>query len=493
MTTPYAHQTLCLERFGAKRIYALNAEMGTGKTYIVIRDIINLWLRHEIDAVLVFAPNGVHTNWINLEIPKHMPEDVEYIAREWRSDGGVVHERNFNEILIPDRRLRIAAFNWESIQHKRPFATASKFCETTKKLMIVCDESQYIKNPTSTRCKNLFKLRPWSTYRRTMTGTPITQGPFDAFAQYGFLDPRILGHSYTAFKAEYGVMLPKGNPLVDSIQANSANPKWVPQIIQRNSDGTPKYKHLEQLKALLDPYTFRVLKSECLDLPEKIYKSAIFDMTGEQWKAYKMAKEEYRLLLDGDPTPIAKLTAVMKLCQITSGYYLHPDQDEPIVIEGGNPKLDLLVERVQPIIEEGNKVIIWARFHNEIENIARALQIVEGAIVVQYHGKRTTAQREAAKLSFQGGEANVFIGQQQSGGTGITLTAASYVIYYSNDFSLGNRLQSEDRAHRIGQTKPVVYLNLMARGTIDEVIVHMLESKKDVADIITGDSLLQHL
>ena len=514
-TTPYKHQLDCLNRFGRKKAFALNSEMGTGKTFIVINNIADIWESGELDTVLIFAPNGVHTNWTNLELPKHMPDWVRWRAAAWDSKAGVTKQRAFDKIfepVLPGEEpgvLRIMTMNWEGLQHKRPFEAAMRFAMSARRLMIVGDESQHIKNPTSARTKNLFKLRNLSEWRRTMSGTPITQGPFDAFSQYSFLSPRILGTtSYYSFKAEYAEMEQKllthtnrqgetktyENPLIKHVMNRSGSNR-VPQIVVKDDDGLPKYKNLEKLKRLIEPYTFRVLKVDCLDLPQKIYKSAFFQLTPEQQKAYDKARDECRLVYQNEETPFAKLTAVTKLAQITSGYYLHPDAPEPVRIMGGNPKLELLVERVRPIIDEGSKVIIWARYHVEIADIVEALRKAnvpgERPIkVVQYHGKVSTDDREAAKIEFQDGDANVFVGQQQAGGTGITLTAANYVIYFSNTFSLTDRLQSEDRAHRIGQTKDVVYLNLLGENTIDVNVLNCLTSKKSVADVINGDGRL---
>jgi len=507
-TTPFKHQLDCLNRHGRKKVFALNSEQGTGKTWIIINNIADIWEAGEVDAVLIFAPNGVHTNWTNLELPKHMPDWVQWRAVAWDSGAGVARQRAFEQIfeVKAPRELRIMTMNWEGLQHKRPFEAAMRFCCSARRLMIIGDESQHIKNPTSSRTKNLFKLRDLSEWRRTMSGTPITQGPFDAFSQYSFLSPRILGTtSYFAFKAEYAEMMKKElewtskdgkkttyqNPVMKSIM-NRTGSKRIPQIVEKDDDGLPKYKNLEKLQKLIEPYTFRVLKADCLDLPEKVYKSAFFQLTREQQKAYDKARDECRLVYENEETPFAKLTAVTKLAQITSGYFLHPELDEPVRIPGENPKLNLLVERVRPIIDQGSKVIIWARYHVEIADIVAALEKANAPgekpiKVVQYHGKVKTDEREAAKIAFQEGDANVFVGQQQAGGTGITLTSASYVIYYSNTFSLTDRLQSEDRAHRIGQTKTVVYVNLLAEDTIDVNILNCLTSKKNVADVINGD------
>jgi SNF2 family DNA or RNA helicase len=384
--------------------------------------------------------------------------------------------------------LRVLTMNWEALQSKRGFEEAERFANTTRRLMIVCDESDAIKNPSAARTKALMKLKKFSHWRRIMSGTPINNAPFDAFSQFTFLDETILRTtSFYAFKAEYAEMLQEGNPLLTAIKKRSGS-RFTPQVVARGVGGRPKYRNLDKLSRLIAPHSFRVLKKDCLDLPEKIYKTLVFSMTREQIEVYKKAEEECRIVFENEETPFNKLVAVTKLAQITSGYYIHPLSEEPVRIEGDNPKLDLLVERVERIVEQGDKVIVWARYRIEIEDIVRRLQEA-GIACVQYHGGIGKDDRTQAIEDFERGGAQVFVGNQQAGGTGITLVAASYVIYFSNNFSLRDRLQSEDRAHRIGQTRNVTYVNIVAKGTIDEAVVKALSSKKDVADTIIDKGL----
>ncbi|HET8686247.1 MAG TPA: C-terminal helicase domain-containing protein, partial [Methanosarcina sp.] len=229
-------------------------------------------------------------------------------------------------------------------------------------------------------------------------------------------------------------------------------------------------------------------KKDCLDLPDKIYKTLFFDLTKEQEAVYKKAEDECRLIFNGVETPFTKLTAVTKLAQITSGYYIHPLSEEPVKIQGKNPKLELLVEQVERIVTAGEKVIVWARYRVEIEDIVRSLNEA-GISCVEYHGGVNKSDRKDSIDEFEHGSVQVFVGNQQAGGTGITLIAASNVIYFSNNFSLRDRLQSEDRAHRIGQTKSVVYYNIVGKDTIDEHVVAALTNKLDVADTIINKGL----
>jgi SNF2 family DNA or RNA helicase len=485
-TKPYDHQLRCLNLHGRKYAFALLAEMGTGKTWIIINNIADLWASGEIDGVIVFAPNGVHTNWTLLELGKHMPDWVRYRAAAWSSNANKKELASLESLFDSkdSTELRILTMNWEGLQHARSMEFAEKFCNSCSKLMIVGDEIDAVKNPTALRTKNLMKLRKFSKYRRAMTGTPVDGSPFSLFAPFTFLDEDILGTtSFYAFKAEYAEMLQPGNPLLDSIVAKTRS-RFTPQVVAKGANGKPKYRNLDKLSKIIAPHSFRVLKADCLDLPEKIYKTVIFDMTPKQKAIYDKAKEECRLVFEGNETPFNKLAAMTKLAQITSGYYIHPLSEQPVRIEGDTPKLDLLVERVQAIIDQGKKVIIWARYRIEIKDIIERLKGIEGAIPVEYHGEIKKGDRIDAIEDFERGEANVFVGNQQAGGTGITLIAASYVIYFSNNFSMRDRLQSEDRAHRIGQTENVTYINIAAKGTIDEYVIRALSNKKDVADEI---------
>ena len=488
-TKPYAHQLECLTKFGRYKAFALLAEMGTGKTWIVINNIIDLWTAGDCDAVLVFAPNGVHSNWTINELPKHMPVDLDYEAIAHSSYQRVGEKQKFKEFMDMEygKKLKILTMNWEAIQHKSGLDIALKFCEGAKNLMIVCDESDAVKNPSSTRSKNLMKLKFYAKWRRIMTGTPINNSPFDLFAQFTFLDTRILGcTSFFAFKAEYAELIPKDTAIVQNIMTRN-DMRGVPQLVQKTVGGKLKYKNFDKLSKLIAPYSFRVLKKDCLDLPEKIYKTILFDLTKEQLKVYNILKEESRVYFKDEIAVFTKLVALSKLTQVTSNYYNHPD-GMVVPIEGENRKLDLLCENVKKIIENGDKVIVWARYTNEIKDITEALSSMK-IKCVEYHGQIGKHERIETIDEFQNGDVQVFVGNQQAGGTGITLTAANYVIYYSNSFSLRDRLQSEDRCHRIGQKKNVVYINIAAKETVDQKITFALQNKKEISDLIVDEGL----
>ena len=581
--TPYKHQLHYHNNYARRTGFALLADMGTGKTFMVINNVAELYGSGECDSLLVFAPNGVHTNWTRIELGKHMPDFVPYKAVAWQPNETKKFAAELEELFEPQHgKLRIFTMNWESLQTDRGFAIAKRFCETSGKLFIAADESHYIKNPAASRTKALMKLKPMAKYRRIMTGTPTDGCPFDLYSQFKFIDESILEtDSFYAFKAEYAEMLPAEHRTIQRIAKNkipwtewevgtikknvtetykllskSDNEEFIsqaeallnfaecgdykevqetiakiqglfnpevkshgktlvlnlfqeintiiadhtakvarvsssrrmPQIVDKSKDGRPKYKNLDKLTKLIAPHSYRVLKSECLDLPEKVYKNVFFELTKEQRATYKRAEEELRLIFDGQETAINKLTAVTKLSQITSSYFISPLSPDPVRIAGNNPKLGALLSAVQSIVNSDNKTIIWARYTQEIKDIVAALK-AEGIKCLEYYGETSKKDRQEAIEEFEHGDCQVFVGSAKAGGTGITLVSASYVIYYSNDYSLTSRSQSEDRAHRIGQTKSVTYINLIGKDTIDEAVVKCLLNKKDVENQIVNDGL----
>lgn len=481
-TQPLEHQLRCLNEYGRRTFWANGSEQGTGKTWIAINEMADLWSTEDLNGVLVFAPSGVHYEWIIRQIPLHMPEWVRYHAAAY-SAAGKKKDRDALAALLSDSdstKLRILAMNVESLQHASGIAVAERFALSCTKLMVLADESSTFKAPSAGRTKRLMKLRRYAKYRRIMDGTLVSQGPFDLFSQYSFLEEDLLGTtSYWSFKNEYGEMMHSKHPMIKNLMEKRAM-KRVPQILERDVGGRPMYRNLDRLSALIAPHTFRVLKDDCLDLPDKVYKVVWFDLTAEQQRIYDKAKYEFRLALNGEETPFNKLAAQMKLSQITAGYYLHPDAEEPVRIEGDNPKLALLVERVAALALAGEKTIVWARFRVQIADIVAALQ-AQGIRVVQYHGGVNKTERLSAIEAFERGGAEVLVGQQQAGGRGLTLVAAQNVIYFSNNYSRSDREQSEDRAHRIGQTKTVIYTDLVARDTVDLECIEALRDKALVA------------
>ncbi len=485
-TKPMAHQLEALRRLQGRDAYALFMEQGTGKTWTLLADAERLYAAGRIDGVLVVAPKGVHLNWINREIPTHL--NAPTVAAAWRSGANRKQLAALERLFEPREEgeippLRVLAVNIEALITDAGYAMARRFLGAVRAMMIV-DESSRIKNPDARRTKNVMSLRPFAEYARVATGTPITNAPVDVFAQMEFLESGLLGTtSYRAFVAEYAELVPAGHPLMR--QLAQRNPRAAAaQIIARNEDGSPRWRNLDRLQQLLEPHSFRVLKRDCLDLPEKIYKTHYFEMSSAQSRAYRLMREELRLELEGEAAlVVTQLGSMIKLQQITSNFAIPPGGGSPIYISEDNPRLAALLGLFEDI--EGS-VIVWARFREELAAIARALRAAKIEFV-EYHGGISQPAREEAVDKFQSGRAQVFLGQPQSGGIGLTLTAAETVVYFSNDFNLETRLQSEDRAHRIGTRRNVLYIDIVAEGTLDEAIARALQRKTNVAAAILGD------
>jgi SNF2 family DNA or RNA helicase len=358
--------------------------------------------------------------------------------------------------------------NVEAFSTKKGSEFAYKFLKSHKTIMVV-DESTTIKTPTAKRTKTILMLGQYAKYRRILTGSPVTKSPLDLYSQCTFLNEELLGHaSFYSFRNRYAHMI---------------NKNFGGRRVQIVSS----YQRLDELEEILKEFSYRVLKEDCLDLPEKIYIKRNIQLTDEQEKAYSTMKSAALALLKGKmATAPHVLTQMMRLHQITCG---HLKNDDGTITKLKNNRLDELLDLLDEI--EG-KAIIWANYVHDIEEITTAIKKKYGEnSIVQYYGAIDSKTRQDGINKFQDINSSVkfFIGNPQTGGYGITLTAANTVIYYSNGYDLEKRLQSEDRAHRIGQKKSVTYVDLIAEKTIDEKIVKALRKKINIASEVMGDTL----
>lgn len=526
-TKPMAHQLKAFKLMEGKRYFALLMEQGTGKTKVIIDDSARWWGEGEIDGVIVLAPNGVHAKWITIEIPKHMPDWVSWIGAYYSAGAPKKHLKTIDKLFeVSDksdvRPLRILTMNYEALTTKEGTELFERFTDLFRCAAIV-DESQRIKNPDAVRTKELLKRRRRFPVRRTMSGTPVTRAPFDVFAQYYFLDPTILRtSSYVAFKSEYADMLPPDHYLVQKVRQgerwkkkDGTLKKRVPQIIARDEAGMPCYKNLDKLQRLIAPHSFRVLKKDCLDLPAKIYDTLPFDLTPRQRQLYDQMDRTKRgeiadfinqLVIAGRARGLNrdqvlvesrelivqnKLSAMAKLQQITCGYLKLEDGEVMRMFKNvmDNPRNSVMMESVEDAADGG--IIFWAPHRDKIDQIIECLRIgYDAAQIVRYDGAVSKEQRLKNVDDFSEGRVRFFVGNPASGGTGLTLNYGKTVYYYSSDFNLENRLQSEDRNHRIGQDRGIRYYDLSAMNTIDQLIAESNQMKKNIADIITGDEKL---
>jgi len=335
--------------------------------------------------------------------------------------------------------------------------------------LIGIDESTTIKSPTAKRTKNILKIGELAKYRRILTGSPVTKSPLDLYTQCKFLDPFHLDEaSYYAFRARYANMV-KRNFGGRSVQLVTS------------------YRRLDELANKLDKFSYRVLKEDCLDLPPKVFVTRNVELSDEQKEMYKTMKHAAIAEHNGKiMSSMSALTTLLRLHQITCGTF---KADDDTITHLKNNRIQALMDCLEEV--EG-KVIIWATYREDIKKIVESLKKAYGeASTVEYHGgvDATLRQENIALFQDKKGPARYFVGNAQTGGYGITLTAANTVIYFSNSYDLEKRLQSEDRAHRIGQTGSVTYIDLVAEKTIDERIIKSLKSKINIANEIMGEDI----
>tara|TARA_R100001086_G_scaffold247643_3_gene182441 strand:+ start:660 stop:2102 length:1443 start_codon:yes stop_codon:yes gene_type:complete len=466
-TTPYAHQKEALVRSWNKPEYAYFMEMGTGKSKVLIDNLAILYSKGAIDSALIIAPKGVYRNWSEREIPEHLPTSISYRVGVWSASPKKKDKDALVSLFDVTEELKVLVMNVEAFSTKKGVAFAEKFL-TFHNTLLAIDESTTIKNPKAARTKSLVKLSKLATFRRILTGFPITQSPLDLYSQAEVLSPSLLGFSsFYSFQNYFGQVVKR------SFGARSFR-----QVVG--------YRNLEELNKRVDKFSYRVLKKDCLDLPNKIYQRREVEMTKMQKQYYEQIKDNAILLLkDMDSVSVNNiLTQILRLHQITCGF-VKTDTGEEIDID--NNRIDELID---VLAEMQGKVIIWANYRKNIQEIVSTIEGLAGPrSVASYYGDTPEDEREEVIKRFQDPNSDLqyFVGNTQTGGYGITLTQSQNVVYYSNNFDLEKRLQSEDRAHRIGQTNKVTYVDLVSKGTVDEKIVKALRSKLNLAQEVLGD------
>jgi hypothetical protein len=467
-TKPFVHQLKALEMSWDKKVFAYFMEMGVGKSKVLIDNISMLYDKGNINGVLIIAPKGVYKNWHDSEIPTHMSDHVEKKMVLWEANITKSKQKELDVLFKTDEDLHILVMNVEAFSTKKGTQFAQKFLSCHKTLMAI-DESTTIKNPTAARTKSIIDLGKEVKYKRILTGSPVTKSPLDLFTQCYFLDPWLLEHqSYYSFKTRYAVMR---RILVGG----------------RSVEIVTGYRNLGELSDKIKPFSYRVLKDDCLDLPPKTFMKRIIKLSDQQQKLYNQMKQLALAELNGKlVTTASVLTQLMRLHQITCGHFTADDGSTQIL---ANERLDELLNVLNEI--EG-KAVIWAHYRYDIKVIVEALKKEFGDnSVVTYYGDTSTDDRQKAIKKIQDPESPVrfIVGTPQTGGYGITLTGASTMIYYSNGYDLEKRQQSEARIDRIGQTKNMTYIDIIAENTIDDKIVKALRTKVNIASQVMGEEL----
>ena len=484
-TKPYKHQLETWEKTRDLPYHALFMEQGTGKSKVIIDTADHLFKEGKIDCVLLIGPNGIQQNWHINEIPTHCASDYKSIY--WSSLSSIKQKREIVRFLTVDKKLKFFGTNIEAL---RSFNLNEKLKNltfsdkdfimnvepailhllNTQKIMMVVDESTIIKSASALQTKVVLKLsqHPSVKYKRILTGTPITHSPLDLWTQMKFLSLNFWPiPTYTAFKNTFAIE----KPMI-------LGPRTFNKIVG--------YKNLDFLQKLVAPCSTRITKADCLDLPEKIYQTRYVPFKPEQRVVYKSLLDEQMAHFAKEGVIVEATTAIAalnKLQQVLSGFVL---DSEGNVISVPSGKYDALREIIENT-GDTEKFIVFAKYNVEVAKILETCaDLFKGSksYAVSYYGKNDEKERNHAVLSFQTDpNCRVFVGSSAAA-RGLTLTAATTVVYFTNDYSLEVRLQSEDRAHRIGQKRNVLYIDLIVPQTVDEKVLQILKSKKSVSEAV---------
>lgn len=429
-------------------------EMGCGKTLTTIAVAGALYNLGKIDRVLVVAPTSVCSVW---------PHDLNQFATfPWEARVLLGDKKKrlkaLNELENwPFKALRIAVINYESTHRDGIFEALAAY----KPDLIVCDESQRIKNPSAAQSKALHKLGDAAPFRMILSGTPVQNNAVDLYSQYRFLDPAVYGANFYAFKNRYCIMGGYGQH----------------QIVG--------YRNMDELVEKEHSVAYRVTKEECLDLPQQTFINRYVQFTDAEQAIYEQLRKSSFLELETgeNVTSTTILTMYLRLMQLTGGFLTADESTRPKQVN--TAKLDALADIVDDyVVDAGKKLVIFARFRAEIaaiENLLRLRKIQCGSI----YGDVPMEERGKIVEDFQTNpDTKVFVAQIQTAGLGITLHAASTAVFYSYDYNYANYAQALARIHRIGQRLPVTYIHLVVDGSIDEKILAALENKEDMAKTV---------
>jgi len=570
-TEPYAHQMAGFDKLKDLPFSALFGDMGTGKSKMILDIAAYKYCKGEIDGILVIAPNHVHSQWVNEQIPTHL--SVPYKAVIWNS---AKHNNNaytnmLEDLLTPKMQcLKVFAINVEAYQTDTVVSPTAIYVKNNRILTIV-DEATRIKTPTAKRSKTIHKLNKYGQ-RIIATGTPVTKSPFGLWSMFEFLKANFFDTNFFIFQRRHGIMMrginnktgrsydtlidekmwniiksslrkrledKKANYILEHLdeleesqlseitdnmtldeddyeaiaQSFGVSEKNV-KFIETREDFT-KYKRLDEIKQAIEPYTFSVRKEDCLDLPPKVYENMFVDMNDEQSKVYKDLKE--RLLAqygDKELTVANKVALTTRMMQICGGFFPYkeiydrelkeyvpyvvgmeedmelPDGMKFLYRNGGEliGKTNVKIEALKADLEEaGTPIILWAQFVAELTYLYESLK--KDYKCCLYYGATSSSDRERILHEFKAGQYDIFIGNPSTAAYGLNLQNATLQYYYSNSFRVEDRLQAEDRSHRIGVKRTCVYKDIIANGTIDEKITLAIKAGRSLNDFFTTSSL----
>ena len=501
-TTPYPHQLRAFEASRDAPAFALLMEQRTGKTKVLLDTAAYLFERGQVDALVVVAPNGVHVNWVADEVPAHLPDRVARRCVVWRAGraGTKSFARELEELVVGPH-LAVLSLNVDALLTERCQIYLRLFLRARRCLAVADESDLFLMTPGAKRSKLTTLLGKRCAYRRIATGTAVERGPLDLYGQFNFLDPAVLGFSsHYAFKHRYA--------------------EWEQKFA--GADGhryetLRGYRNLDELSARVAPVTFFFRRDEWHDPPRKVYGKRYFELAPEQRRVYDELRTTFVAELTGGETFSAPqvLVRLLRLQQVASGFTPDVERwtDRPCQACGGsgavagevcgeccgygqqferaagkelvlaekNPRLAALLAE---LAAAPGRAVIWARFQRDVDLVRAALPPGE---VVEYHGRVSEADREAARAAFKRPDGpRYLLGNPRAGGRGLDFSAAETVVYYSHDFGLRVRQQSEDRVINLSDRRVKGFVDLVATDTVDEKIVAALLAKRELATLVNS-------
>ena len=434
--------------------------MGCGKTLTAIATMGAAYQMGAVDRVLIIAPTSVCAVW-----PREFDEAADFpvTCRTLLGDkrARLKSISDLEKYRYP--KLKVAVINFESVWREGVFEALKEFNAD----MIICDESQRIKTHNAQQSKAIHELGDAAKYKLILSGTPVQNDAIDIWSQYRFLDRTVFGDSYYAFRGRYAIM------------GGFNNKKIV------------GYKDLDGLVRKEHSIAFRITKEEAIDLPEQTFETRQIEMTKKERNLYDtLRRDSYAELANGGQvTATTVLTKLLRLQQLTGGFLVQDDAERPEQVS--TAKLDALKDIILDyVIGAGRKLVVFARFIAEVKAVIKLAEETLPAEKksVSIYGDIKKEDRGALVQQFQTDpDTLLFIGQIDTAGTGITLTAADTCVYYSKNFNYATYEQSLSRIHRIGQRNTCTYIDLVVADSVDEAITVALRKKEDLAKTVVDD------
>lgn len=466
-TEPYKHQAKEYKASRDVRGRALLWQMRTGKTKVVIDTGFHQRDTGRLNGMLIFAPNGVHANWVRRELPKHAWDD-NFSALAWRSNRPDIEEA---ALALLQADFPILAVNNEVLHHKR-VQTAIKGLLKRGNILGVADESHDFRRPGAKRTRLARTLFKRLEMMRILTGTAVLNSPLHAFSQFELLQPGALGFkTFKEFKSHFATVE------MQRMRSGRMFPKWIP-------------RNLEELRARMAPWSSVVLREDVDDMPELIEDERTVFLSDKQAKAYRQLVNEWTIDLEGRSSidVLEGGAKMIKLQQIMGGF-VYDEDGEVHSIDDNPPRLDAMMEQVDGTLP--GKTIIWCRFREDIRRVVARLR-KEGYDPVEYHGGISPAKKDIAEDRFrEDPEANPLVGNPQSGGQGLDLSAADTIVNYSHTHNAILRAQAKERATAIGG-KSVGLIDFHTYGSVDDVILKAMAEQLSVSEYLAGPGL-KHL